>query len=126
MIDSVVDLSEEHVDLGGSQFSESFVERWYSAHISQRNVVVLEFGSPCLPRSPPSVHDSRQEQQWIFHSFTKYFIINVERIGFMTYLRVVLCCSCMKNSNRSSRSVMSLLNIETHLVFRNNRSPRSV
>ena len=34
----------------------------------------------------------------------------------MTYLRVV----------RSLRSVMSLLNIETHLVSRNNRSPRSV
>ena len=69
MIDSVVDLFEEHVDLGGSQFSESFVERWYFARISQRNVVVLEFGSPCLPRSPSSVHDSRHEQQWIFPFF---------------------------------------------------------
>ena len=29
MIDSVVDLVEEHVDLDGSQFSESIVERWY-------------------------------------------------------------------------------------------------
>ena len=27
MIDSVVDLFEEHVDLGGSQFSESILER---------------------------------------------------------------------------------------------------
>ena len=62
MIDSVVDLVEEHVDLGGSQFSESILERWYFARISQRNVVVLEFGSPCLPRSPSSVHDSRHEQ----------------------------------------------------------------
>ena len=43
MIDSVVDFFEEHVDLGGSQFSESNVERWYFARISQRNVVVLEF-----------------------------------------------------------------------------------
>ena len=43
MIDSVVDLVEEHVDLGGSKFSESIVERWYFAHVSQRNVVVLEF-----------------------------------------------------------------------------------
>ena len=57
MIDSVVDLFEEHVDLGGSQFSESIVERWYFARISQRNVVVLEFGSPCLPRSPSLVHE---------------------------------------------------------------------
>ena len=42
MIDSVVDLSEEHVDLGGSQFSESIVERWYFARISQWKVRVLE------------------------------------------------------------------------------------
>ena len=43
MIDSVVDLVEEHVDVGGSQFSASIVERWYFARVSQRNVVVLEF-----------------------------------------------------------------------------------
>ena len=43
MIDSVVDLFEEHVDLDGSQFSESIVERWYFTRVSQRNVVVLEF-----------------------------------------------------------------------------------
>ena len=35
MIDSVVDLVEEHVDLVGSQFSESIVKRWYSAIASQ-------------------------------------------------------------------------------------------
>ena len=52
MIDSVVDLVEEHVDLDGSQLSESVLELWYSAPASQRNVVVLEFGSPCPPRSP--------------------------------------------------------------------------
>ena len=43
MIDSVVDLVEEHVDLGGSQFSESTLECWYFARVSQWNVVVLEF-----------------------------------------------------------------------------------
>ena len=42
MIDFVEDLVEEHVDLDGSQFSESILERLYSAHASQRNVVVLE------------------------------------------------------------------------------------
>ena len=31
MIDSVVDLFEEHVDLGGCQFSEAIVQRWYFA-----------------------------------------------------------------------------------------------
>ena len=63
MIDSVVDAVEEHVDLGGSQFSESILERWYSARASQRNVVVLEFGSPCPPRSPLLTHDSCHDQQ---------------------------------------------------------------
>ena len=66
MIDFVVDLVEEHVDLDGSQFSESIVERWYFARVSQRNVVVLEFGSPCPPRSPLLTHDSPHDQQWIF------------------------------------------------------------
>ena len=32
MLDFVVDLVEERVDLGGSQFSEPILERWYSAH----------------------------------------------------------------------------------------------
>ena len=35
MIDSVVSLVEEHVDLGGSRFSESILERWRSAIASQ-------------------------------------------------------------------------------------------
>ena len=51
MLDFVVDLVEEHVDLDGSQFSESNLERWYSARASQRNVAVLEFGSPFLTLS---------------------------------------------------------------------------
>ena len=38
MIDSVVNLVEEHVDLGGSQFSESIFECWSFARISQWNV----------------------------------------------------------------------------------------
>ena len=120
MIDSVVDIVEERVDLGGSQISESILERWYFARVSQRNVVVLEFGSTWQPRSPSLVHDSRHDQQWIFHYFTKYFIFNVERIAFMrrTYSRAVLRFSRMKSSNRSPRSVMSLFNIGTPTVFR--------
>ena len=43
MTDSVVHLVEEHVNLGGFQFPESIVERWYFARVSQQNVVVLEF-----------------------------------------------------------------------------------
>ena len=49
MIDFVVDIFDKHVDLGDSQFSESIFERWYFARVSQWNVVVLEFRSPCLP-----------------------------------------------------------------------------
>ena len=73
MIDFVVDLVEEHVDLDGSQFSESILERWYSAHASQRNVVVLEFGGPCPPRSPLLTHGSRHDQQRIFPFFHEVF-----------------------------------------------------
>ena len=43
MNDFVLRLVEEHVDLGGSRFSESFLERWNCALASQWNVVVLEF-----------------------------------------------------------------------------------
>ena len=60
MLDSVVDLVEERVDLGGSQFSESILERESSQHASRRNVVVLEFGSPCSPRSALFAHDSNR------------------------------------------------------------------
>ena len=77
MINSVVDLVQEHVDLDGSQFSESIVERWYSARASQRNVVLLEFGSPCPPRSPSLNHDSRHNQQRIFPFF--YEVLHLQR-----------------------------------------------
>ena len=70
-----------------------------------------------------------------FHSFTKFFIFNVERIAFMkrTYSRAVFRISRMKSSHKSHRSFMSLFNIETLSVFRLtclkyfclNKSPRS-
>ena len=135
MTHSVVDHVEEHVDLGGSQFSESIVERWYFARISQRNVVVLEFGSPRLPRSPSLVHDSRHDQQWIFPIFYEVLHHQRERIAFMsrTCSRAVLCFSCMKRRSKSPRSFTSLFNIETPSVFRGTcldyiclKSPRSV
>ena len=54
------------------------------------------------------------------HYFTKYFIINVERIAFMrrTLSRALCRISRCKNSNKSLRSFMSLFNIETLSVFR--------
>ena len=63
MLDFVVDLVDERVDLGGSQFSESILERWYSANVSKRNVVALECGSPGPPRSPLFAHDSNCHDQ---------------------------------------------------------------
>ena len=57
MLDFVVDLVEQRVDLGGSQFSESILERWYSAHASQQNFLIPEFGSPCSPRSALFAHE---------------------------------------------------------------------
>ena len=77
MIDFVVDLVEEHVDRDGSQFSESILERWCSTRASQRNVVVLEFGSPCPPRSPLLTHDSRHDQQRIFRF--SYEVFHIQR-----------------------------------------------
>ena len=35
MIDLTVSLVEQHVDLDGSQFSESILERWHCVHASQ-------------------------------------------------------------------------------------------
>ena len=49
LLDFVVDLVEERVDLGGSQFSESILERWYS--------------SQCSPRSALFAHDSNCRDQ---------------------------------------------------------------
>ena len=99
MIDSVVDLVAEHVDLGGSQFSESTLERWYFTRVSQWNVIVLDF----LKSMSASI-------------LSRSLIVNVERSGLMIYLRVVLYCNCV--INRSLCSIMSLLNIETLTVFR--------
>ena len=49
-----------------SQFSESIVERWYFARVSQRNVVVPGILKSMSASSPSWVHDSHHEQQWIF------------------------------------------------------------
>ena len=76
MFDFVVDLVEERVDLGGSQFSESILERWCSAHASQQNVVALELGSPCSPRSILFAHDSNcHDQQRVSPFFHEVFCL---------------------------------------------------
>ena len=52
-----MDLVEEHVDLGGSRFSEPIFERGSSQLASQQNVVILEFGSLCSLRLTLFAHD---------------------------------------------------------------------
>ena len=47
----VVDRVEEHVDLGGSRSSWPIHEHESSQLVSQQNVAIQQFGSPCSPRS---------------------------------------------------------------------------
>ena len=44
-------------------FFEPILERWYSAHASQQNVVIMKFGSPCPPRSPQVSRDTNDNDQ---------------------------------------------------------------
>ena len=56
MIDSVVGLVEEHVDLGGSQLSESILVRWYFAcasHLTLGIHGVALTSKDHLPPVPP-------------------------------------------------------------------------
>ena len=96
--DSVVPLVEEHVDLGGSQFSDSVLERWYSAHASQQNVVALESRSPCPPRSPLFAHDSNCHDQYRVSPFfpelfglQRWILCFHEKNVFENYLAHFLC-----------------------------------
>ena len=97
-LDFVVDLVEVRVDLEDSLFSESIRERWYTTYVSQRKVVVLEFGKPCSPpstlfphhlnchdqkRVPPFFHEVLCLQRWMFRFHKK----NV----FENYLTHFLC-----------------------------------
>ena len=63
VVDFVVDLVEERVDLGGSQFSESILEPLYTAHASQQKVVALEIGNPWSLRSALFAHDLNRYDQ---------------------------------------------------------------
>ena len=77
------------VDLGGSQFSESILERWYFANASQQNVVILEFGSPCSPRSALFARDLiRHGLRRVSPFFHEVLCLNVECFAFMKKERV--------------------------------------
>ena len=79
MLDFVVDPVEERVDLGGSQFSESILERWYSVHASQQNVVILNSGVHVrLVRHCLLITQIVMINNGSLHSFTKCFVSNVE------------------------------------------------
>ena len=93
MIDSVADLVEEHFDSGGSRFSESSLERWRHAIVSQRNVIVLEFGSPCLLRLPSVMHDSSSSAM-DFPFF--YEVLHLQRLTYRFHEKNVLV-SCLSH-----------------------------
>ena len=117
----VVDLVEEHVDLGGSQFSESILERLYSAHASQWNVVTLEFGSPGSSRSALFARDLiRHSYNGLPRSLTKRSVFNVESHAFMTRtcLETVWHIFCVCFNNGLPSSVMCHFNVETLAVIR--------
>ena len=102
LLDFVVDLAEERVDLGGSQFPESILERWYSAHASQQNVVSwnsevhVHLVQHCLLMTQIVTINNGSHR-----SFTKCFISNVECFAFMTRtcLRTIwhIFCVCFNN-----------------------------
>ena len=105
---------------------------WFSIFLIYCRTLVLcaYFTTDCGSPGNSEAHVHLAHHHWLMilvknshgllHSFTKYFIINVERIAFMnrTYSRAVLCFSWVKSSNKSNRSVITLLNIETLAVFR--------
>ena len=63
MLDFVVDLVEERVDLGDSQFSEQISNAGTLRMLHNRMWVALEFRGPCPPRSPLFSHDSSSHDQ---------------------------------------------------------------
>ena len=114
----VVDLVEEHVGLGGSQFSESILERLCSAHASQRNVVTLEFGSPCSTRSALFAHDLNrhglQRVAPIHHEvfrLQRWILCFHDKNVFGNHLAHFLCLF-------QQRVIMCQFNVETLTVVR--------
>ena len=76
LLDFVKNLVEERVDLGGSQFSESILERSTLRLLHDRMWWPLEFGSPCSPHSPLFSHDSNDMiNNGSLRSFTKCFYL---------------------------------------------------
>ena len=120
MIDFVVDLVEERVDLDGSQFSDSILERWYFAYALQQNVTVLEFENPCPPRSPLLTHDSRHDQLRVLPFFHELFFSNVECFANMnrTYLKTIWHIFCVYFNNESPPSFMFFSNVGIFTVLK--------
>ena len=113
-LDFVVDLVEERVDQGGSQFSESILERLFSAYAYQQIATVLDLGVQVR-----LVHHHWLTTQIVMInngspcSLTKCLISNVERSTFMsrTCLRTTWHIFCFCFSDESPRSLMCLFNV---------------
>ena len=101
-------------------FLNQFSNAGSPAHASQRNVVVLGFGSPCPPFSPLFSLTHVMISNGSFRSLTKCFTSNVERFAFMsrTCLRTVWHINHVVRDNKSPCSLMCLFNVEILSVFR--------
>ena len=121
MLEFFVDLVEKRVDPGGSQFSGFILERLCSAHASQQNVVVLEFGSPCPSRSFFLLMTQIVIINNVFRRcLAKCFVSNVECFVFMTRtcLKTIWHIFCICFNNESPRSFMCRSNVGCFTVFR--------
>ena len=105
-----------HVGFGGSQFCEPTLERMYSAHASQQNVVTLEFGSPCSPASALFAHDLNRGLQRLPRSITKCSVSNVESFASMTRTCLTtiwhIFCVCFNNGLPRSITKCFVSNVE--------------
>ena len=102
-------------------FLNQILERCYSARASQRNVVVLEFGSPRPPRSPLLIRDSRHDKQRIFPF--SYEVFHLQRWTFRFHGQNVFENYLTHRSrhewwHKSPHSVLCLFNVEIMSVFR--------
>ena len=115
MLDFFVDLSEKRVDLGGSQFSESSLERGGILRVlPQRNVVTLELGIHVhLVQHCFFIARIVMVNNGSLRSFTKRLISNVESCAFMTrtFFRTNWHILCICFNNEPPRSFMCRSNV---------------
>ena len=107
---------------GGSQFSESILERLCSAHASQQNVVTLEFGKSMFTSF--SIVCSWLESSWFTTGCTDLSrsvsspTLNIMLSWQETCLATIWHIFCVCFNNGLPRSIMCQFNVETLTVVR--------